>query len=218
MNRFSLFTLAILLLLTWTACDDNESFVGSDTLITETRNVEDFSGVRISDGTTATITFGQDQDLAITVNDNLSDRVRTEVRNGVLEVSLRNGNYRNIDLSVAIVIPDLDFLRVTDGAEATATGFDGLTDLQVEVSDGGDAEIEGSVEALDIVCSDAGDVEAFGLTARQCEVRVSDGADVYVTVTDLLTGRVSDGGDLFYRGQPQLDVTTTDGGSVTDAN
>ncbi|MTB50560.1 DUF2807 domain-containing protein [Lewinella sp. W8] len=218
MNRFSLFTLLGLLLLSWTACVDNETFVGSDTFVTETRSVDAFSGVRISDGTIATITFGAEQDLALTVNDNIADRVLTEVRNGVLEVGLRNGNYRNIEVSVDIVIPNLDFLRVTDGADATATGFDALTDLRLEVHDGGDVTLAGTAETLDIVCSDAGDINAFDLMATRCEVRISDGADVSVSVSDLLTGRVSDGGDLFFRGQPELDVTTTDGGRITDAN
>lgn len=200
------------------SCFDGDTYVGSDTFTTEERIVDNFTGLHISDGTEATVRFGEERSVFIRVNDNLVDRVRTEVRSDVLVVELRNGNYRNTDLSVEITVPDLSFLRASDGAKINAGPFSGLDDLQLEASDGAKITVAGSTESMQVRASDSGKIFAFDVETEDCDAVVSDGAEVEVSVIDALTGRVSDGGRVFYHGAPTISVATSDGGRVVDAN
>ncbi|MEL6356984.1 MAG: head GIN domain-containing protein [Bacteroidota bacterium] len=210
--------LVILLFLTISACDDTESFVGSDNIITEDRAISNFTGVRASENIIVNITAGTENSVIVRANDNIIDRVRTEVSGNVLQIGLRNGNYRNIDISAEIVMADLSFLRASDAAEITAGAFDNLDELRLEATDSGEIEVTGSTTELSIVSSDGAEIRAFGVSAIRCDVNVSDGADAEVNVSQEITGRVSDGGDLFYRGNPILNVSTSDGGEVINAN
>ena len=210
--------LIALLFVTITACDDVDSFVGSDTIITEERAFSNFTGVRASENIIVNITDGAENTVLVRANDNIIDRVRTEVSGNILQIGLRPGNYNNIEISVEITVTDLSFLSASDAAEITASVFDDLDELRLEASDSGEVTAAGNTTELSVVSSDGAEIRAFDMTAIRCDANVSDGADAEVTVSDEITGRVSDGGDLFYRGNPTINVSTSDGGEVINAN
>ena len=219
MRQTSIFFLLLFCVSFWSSCDDEDLYVGANNLATEERFVAVFTGLRISDNMRATVNFGDEAEVLLTANENILDRIRTDVDNGVLEVSLLRGNYRDIDISLEITIPELSFLKSTDDAEIVAGTFLDMDELRLEASDDAEIAIMGTVNELTLQSSDGAEVHAFDLIATTCDARVSDGADAEVTVENSLSGRVTDGGDLYYRGTPNtIDVSTYDGGEVIDAN
>ncbi|MEM7572722.1 MAG: head GIN domain-containing protein [Bacteroidota bacterium] len=218
MRQLSVYFLFLLCSTIWLSCDDEELFVGANTLATEERFVAVFSGLRIADDMQATVTFGDEVEVLLTANDNLLDRIRTEVNGGILEVSLLRGNYRDVDISLAITLPDLSYLKATDDAEITAGTFLDLDELQLEASDDAKISVMGTVATLNLRSTDGAAINVFDLLATNCDAQVSDGADAETTVQNNLSGRVTDGGDLFYRGNPTIDVSISDGGELIDAN
>lgn len=218
MRQLSVYFLVLLCSTIWMGCDDEELFVGANTLATEERFVAVFSGLQIADDMQASVTFGDEAEVLLTANENLLDRIRTEVNNGILEVSLLRGNYRDVEISLAITIPDLSYLKATDDAAITAGTFLDLDELELVASDDATISVMGTVTELNICSTDGAAINAFDLLATNCDAQVSDGADAEITVQNSLSGRVTDGGDLFYRGNPTIDVSTSDGGELIDAN
>jgi hypothetical protein len=216
--RNTLYFTALCLALAFGSCDAQKTYVGSNDFVTKELNLAGFTGVLVSDGTEATITHGAEFSVVIRVNDNLLDRVRAEVNDGVLFVAFESGSYRREELSLTVTMPTVATLRAVDGGVIDAGPFQGLDQLQLEAYDAGRIAFSGTAAALQLRAADAGKVRAFELSAAVCEAKVSDGARVELRVTDALTGQVSDGGRIAYRGTPTVEVRTSDGGRVIQAN
>ena len=77
-------------------------------------------------------------------------------------------------------------------------------------------DLAGSCGKLQVRVSGSGDVNAYGLSAREVEAVVSGSADIKVTASEALKARVSGSGDIHYRGNPEnLDTRTSGSGDVS---
>ncbi|MEM6769457.1 MAG: DUF2807 domain-containing protein [Bacteroidota bacterium] len=219
MTRLFFPLVAIALVMTFSACDNNDTFVGSDTITSDIRDVSSFTEIEMEDAIGATVTFGTEQSVTVRVNDNLVDRVNTTVSRGKLLISLQNGNYRNVDLEVTIVMPDLNNLKLSDACRANVDGFQGAENMVVDINDASRLTVTNtSVTNLTADVMDASNVEAFGLSADEVMVNVRDASTVEITANNTLSGTVRDASTLRYRGNPTETVEVADASRVLDAN
>lgn len=175
--------------------------------------------MEISDAITTDIVFGTEQSLTVTVNDNLQERINTTVNNGKLTIDLQNGNYRNVDLEVTIVMTSLQDLKMRDACRVTVAGFENLADLILDINDASRLTISNSsVTNLTAGVMDASNIEAYGLTADEVTVNVQDASSLEITAINSLNGRVRDASTVRYRGNPPETVEISDASRVIDAN
>ncbi|MEO0725653.1 MAG: DUF2807 domain-containing protein, partial [Bacteroidota bacterium] len=78
----------------------------------------------------------------------------------------------------------------------------------------GDIELDGSADDISIGISGSGDVDAMGMTAQNCDVRVSGSGNVKVHATQQLNVRVSGSGDVYYRGNPNVQSRISGSGDL----
>lgn len=219
MTRLLFPLVAIALVMTIASCDNDNSFVGSDNITSEIRDVALFTDIEMSDAITADITFGTEQSLTVRVNDNLQVRVNTTVSNGKLTIDLQNGNYRNVDLDVSIVMTSLEDLKMRDACRANVSGFIGAANLILDVNDASRLTImNSSVANLTADVMDASNVEAFNLSADEVVVNVQDASSLEITANNSLTGRVRDASTVRFRGTPTETIEISDASRVIDAN
>ena len=219
MSRYFILILFFSILFLTTACEDQNSFIGSANLIDQTRNLDNFTEVEVGSLIKVTIRQGSEYTVTLRANDNLIDQITTEQRGNTLMIELPNGSFREVSVEAEIVMPDLRGLTQTDASDGVIEGFLGLNNLRLEVKDAGDLTITNtSVQNLEAIVSGEGNINAFGLTAQEATVTVKDAGDLELTVDDRLAGTVADAGDLYYRGDPVLDVSLADAGELINAN
>lgn len=215
-----LFTLLAITILFVSSCEEDSPFVGSDTIVTETRTVTGFDRILLTGVVDVNIVEGTNFSVTVRGNDNLLDQIETQLRDATLEIGLASGNFRNITADVDIVMPSLAGLELTATADAAAQNFSNLSALTVDISGTGSVSISNSsTDLLTANLSGTGDMNAFGLTATTAEVNTTGSGSAELTVTNSFEGTIAGTGDVRYRGFPRsLFFNITGSGELVDAN
>jgi hypothetical protein len=241
--RYSTAGMAFLLLLVLTAaaCSPvmtiglGDGVRGSGNMITETRDVSDFSGVQLMTSGNATITVGEANSLTIEAEDNIMPLLTSEVRSGVLEL----GTASNTSISTSrgwqytITVESLDLLEITGSGDATVNGTVDSNlrvqiagsgdatlsavdsaDLQVEISGSGDVDASGSATDLTVRIAGSGSFHGFDLTSEDAAATVTGSGRVEVHATGNLSATVAGSGDITYDGSPSVSESVTGSGDV----
>ncbi len=227
----------ILLIFALTALNVSAFSTGSDK--TETRNLKDFHAVKVSSGIDLYITMGDEEKVKVVADDELIDRIITEVKDGTLEIYMKNNNFFNWSFNsksrkVYISVKELNEIHASSGSDVVSdntlkgesldvkasSGSDVTLDIvyknfSLDTSSGSDAKISGKTKNFTAEASSGSDIKAKDLESVICKVKVSSGSDATVTVSDELHAKASSGGDVVYYGSPQTkDIEESSGGDV----
>jgi hypothetical protein len=170
---------------------------GSGVLVTESRALDPFDAIEISDGLDLRLTVDPraSTEVSVTFDDNLIDQVRTEVDGGVL------------------IIDSTGSFNITGGGRFVTVVVTNLTSL--EASGGSDAEGTGKLDTLSLEASGGADVDLSDLTVKQVSIDVSGGADVVVNPTESVVGKASGGSDVTVIGDAvTIDIETSGGADL----
>ena len=169
---------------------------GSGNIATVERGVPAFDRIHISEGLDLALEFGPGgQRVMVTYDDNLVDRISTEVIDGELIIEIAESfRVTGSGRFVTVKTPELTILEADSGADIRATGATGSVRL---VASGG-ASLDFSL-----------------LNVTDIEVEASGGAYVAVTATGAVTGEASGGAEVLVIGDPaRVEVTAVGGAQV----
>lgn len=201
------------------------------------RSVGDFHGIRIGGGIELYLTQGGEEAVAVSANDpDYRDRLRTEVRDGILHIYLDDKFHwgwvgHNLKLRAYVSCKVLDELRSSGGSTVhidetikserldlhvsgggVVRGKFEAGEMTAGISGGGNLYLSGTAGSLTVHVSGGGDIYGYDLATDSCEARVSGGGDVFVTVNKTLDATVHGGGDIRYRGNGSIRESHTFGG------
>jgi hypothetical protein len=205
----------------------------STEIISEERQVSDFSGIDMSAPGVILLSQGNTVSLSISGSDNLVPLVTTNVSSGILSIepaedfvvtSFSNENM----LTYAIVVKDLNSLIVSGvgdvqidqlaAPDLTLTMSGGgrvrisqLTagELNLILSGAGSVELAGEADRGTIEISGAGKVSSPDLKIRSASITVPGFGSATLWVTDQLTGNISGAGSVSYYGAPSTELSAT---------
>jgi len=206
----------------------------------ETRDLSNFHGVSVSSGVDAELIKGDHNEISITVDGIDIERVKTEVKNGVLVVSVKSKNswfgaWKKKDIDVIITYTDeLETLRASSGSKLSADHIIYTDDLEIDISSGANVDLDidatdvdidmssgsyakiGGVTAVAYVKTSSGaTLSAFDLRADKASTKGSSGSSSSITVVNSLRADVSSGASVRYKGNPvETDIDKSSGGSV----
>ena len=207
------------LILTLGSCEDDDRFVGSNRRATETRPVADFAEIEVGDALTVEVSASSQFLVTVHGNDNLMDRIVTEVREDRLTIEMLPGSYRDLDVTVLIEMPELGLLSLSGASHGRITDLPaGAEKFALELSGASTATVEkASATNLSLGLSGASDANLYGLEAKVAEVNLSGASEASIRVEEQITGSLSGGSILHYRANPTVNVATS-GGSRVDHN
>jgi hypothetical protein len=226
-------SLLILVLVASSGCSAVLGERGSGDVTTETREVDEFTGIALEGEGRVEIEVGDSTSLTIEAEDNLLPLLTSEVSGGVLVL----GTTREVDPTEEIVYhvisTGVERLQVSGsgqidspvvGGEAVAIGVSGsgevrvddatANDIQVDISGSGFVEISGEADTLEVTISGSGSLDAEALTVMTADVTIPGSGDVVVDVVDHLEVDVSGSGTVEYLGSPEVDSNISGSGSV----
>jgi len=191
----------------------------------ELRSAKGYHGVSVSDGIDVYLSQGDQETVAVSAEEiKWRDRIRTEVKNGILTIWLdrkgftwSNGNKK---MKAYVSFTSLDRLSVSgasnmyvDGVIATrslnidlagASDFKGainVDELKLDLSGASDARITGTVTGITTVSSSgASDLKGFELVTDTCNAHASGASDIRITVNKELNVHASGASGIYYKG------------------
>ena len=197
------------------ACDGGVFGVrGSGNVITESHDVSGFNQIAVLGSGNVVVDVNGSESLTVEAEDNIMPLLKTEVRNGRLELSVESSISPTVEVKYTITAATLDGLSISGSGNVAATGIDAEA-FDVEISGSGKVEPVGTAETLTLGISGSGRYAGEGLIASVGTVRVSGSGDAVVHVTDDLDAEVAGSGSVKYIGEPSLTTSISGSGDIS---
>ncbi len=105
-----------------------------------------FEGVELEGSFNVDIRQGTQQNVVVTGNENIIDKLKMDVMDGVLYLSLEPGNYFNYELQVNLTMPTLKKVVLSGSGDIKIGTFVNLNELEVSLDGSGDIDSDGVLE------------------------------------------------------------------------
>src|SRR5688572_8019121 len=212
--------------------NDGEVFMGpgergSGNVVTENREVSNFRAVEIDYPAEVFVQQGSQESLKIEAEDNLLPNLKTQVRNGILEIFYKRENGQHVNptktVKITIVVKDLTNVEFNSAGELTIDGLKTnsldvslsgagnldldrvqIKDLGVNLSGAGSMTASGTAEDLDLNISGFGDFKGADLHGQVARVNISGAGTATVWVDDKLDAVISGAGSIRYYGSASV--------------
>ena len=239
-KRLLLVMLLIGMMLAANACSVGLKVIrGSGTVITETRQINNFDSIELSGSGKVIVTQGGSKSLTIETDDNVMKYVESEVEGGTLKLGLVTGNPTGVNIQTFsqlvfyVGVDDLTSLTVsgsgniesdrveTDSLKATVSGSGviQLADLSAsmvnaDISGSGEIELAGDVTTQAAKIGGSGKYLGGDLCSESVTVSVSGSGNATVCATERLDADVSGSGFINYYGRPSLKTSGSGSGNI----
>ena len=197
---------------------------------TEKRNVGPFHGVDFRGVGRVILAPAEEASVEVSAEQSVIERIVTEVRDGVLVVSIRwwfgllFQAWHLRDLEVRLKVKDLRNLSLSGAGTVESDGRLGVEELdlrlsgagrvalelqgrkvRVRLSGAGSIELAGEVEEQELQLTGAGSIDAERLSSKRSRVRSSGAGECRLRVSDTLEAAISGAGSVLYRGSPRIE-------------
>ena len=156
---------------------------GSGNLVTQRLAHSGFSGIEVGGSWQVTVRPGP-YDVQVTVDDNVLDDLRVEVRGDALHFGLRPQlRLRRVTLRAQVTMPALDVVGVSGSGDVTFSDFESPS-LGLSVTGSGDVNGSGiSVGVLAAGVSGSGDITLEGCATESAAVSITGSGDIMLNGT-----------------------------------
>jgi hypothetical protein len=200
---------------------------GSGNVVTEAREVSGFRAIEVSYPAQVLVMQGNEESLKIEAEDNLLPNLKTQVRNGTLEIFYKRENGKHVNptktVKITIIVKDLAEVDFTSAGELTieklksdnldvslsGAGNLDLDDIRVKglgvnLSGAGSMTASGVADNLDLNISGFGDFKGADLHGKVARVNISGAGSATVWVDEDLTAGISGAGSISYYGSASV--------------
>ena len=194
----------------------NSTTEGSGVPAAQARDVAAFNSVELAGSNNLLIRVGEKQSIVVRADDNLLDRVTTEVQSGKLVIANTPGGLEaKTPMGVEVSVPTLNALMLTGSGNIVVNGIE-TESLKVTLPGSGTLTGSGTATRLEVTVGGSGTVQFTRLVANDVRAVVSGSGSIFITATKSLDASVSGSGAILYAGNPQ-DVTrsVTGTGAIT---
>ena len=208
----------------------------------EKRTVASFHGIEVGTGIVLTLTKGNSEEVAVSASETqYRDKIVTEVVNGILKIHYEtktgaiNRQNQTKGLKAYVSYTSLDLLHVSTGAKVNIDGklespsldlkanTGGLVNgeinigtLKVDQNTGSKITLTGKVDQMNAAGSTGSKFMGENLNTNSCNVEMSTGAGIYISVEKQLSVKANTGGYIKYKGTASInEVKTNTGGRVS---
>jgi hypothetical protein len=232
---------AIVIALVFIACD-NDTIVGEGPIVTEEISIENFRGIETYGDDNVHVSYGETQKVTVTGYQNIIDNLETDVQNGIWEIELKNGNYKNSQLTINIVMPLLNVIELQGSGSIEISDFESDTNVAVNLYGSGNITLNSNIGCenltinmegsgviyamgnfqdlinLTIDMDGSGTYSGFSNSSVNCYIDISGSSTCNVTVETILAVKISGSGVVNYKGNPAITSNISGSGKINDFN
>jgi hypothetical protein len=183
----------------------------------QTRDVAKFTRIDNRASVDVRLHVGEPQRVRVRAGEKVIDDVRTQVRDGTLQVTFDHDGWGGSDVVVEASVPAL---TAVDASGSGDIDVDGIEADAFELRSDGSADIAlaGTAGRLAVDMDGSGDAELGDLAAREAHVFVGGSGDADVRADDRLDVTVDGSGDVRYHGNPELTQNVDGSGDLSRAD
>ena len=195
------------LLLAMLACSAvpvaSNAVVGSGKVISETRNVSGFTGVRLAGFGDVDVKIGPAESVVVQADDNIVPLIETTVSNGKLIIRTNPLTIirRTSGIHVSVVAKSVDELTLGGSGNIHAAGMTGPK-LVVALPGSGDITVTGKTDNATIMLLGSGNIYCDGLQAHSVGVQIMGSGNVTAYADQRLDASIFGSGNVRYSGEP----------------
>jgi len=189
---------------------------GSGNIVSEAREIKDFKSIEVSGVFNVEVVAQKDFSVQVEADDNLLQYIKTEVHNGVLEISTTKRIKSKSGLKIRIAAPDLEKVESSGAAKIFVSGLKN-TGFNLSTSGASKVELAGETDKLVIDVSGASKIEAENLKARAASIDSSGASKISVFATESVRADASGASRITYSGGATDVVKKTSGASSVSA-
>lgn len=208
----------------------------------EVRTIGSFTGIAVSGGIDLYLSSGDEAVAVSSSKPELTEHIKTEVKNGVLTIGFESKSGININwnenrrLKAYVSCKTLNSLSASGGSDVLIDGiiksselrvhlsggsdFKGKVDvenLRVDQRGGSDVNIAGKAATLSVEASGGSDFNGYDLITEICNLQASGGSDIEITANKELSAQATGASDIHYKGQPNVKEAKASGASSVKA-
>lgn len=170
---------------------------GNGKVVTNERNVSDFTAISIISSADVVLTQGDKIAVIVETDENLQEKVTTKVSGGDLEIGIKGSISRVTKMTVYVTVVNLQRVNISGSGDVDSKGVIRGNDLEIHINGSGDVEMDlqtksvvaringsGDIELsgiqgnLELFVNGSGDFEADGVRLDQCNISVNGSGDV----------------------------------------
>ena len=185
----------------WGSSSSPGTTQGSGVAAQETRTLPMFTAIDLAGAGKVDVRIGREQMVVVTADDNIVERVTTDVRDGRLVIANDGSFTTKIPLSVAVTVPGLERASLTGSGSVDVEGIRAEA-FVLRLPGSGMIRVSGVVDQLDAGLAGSGDAELANLIAREVTASVSGSGRMHVYAAEELDASVSGTGVIEYGGSP----------------
>lgn len=241
-SGLSILFIAFLAVISFSSCR-RDIISGSGNVVSEARKVSPFDVISVNAPVKAHIRVspGSVQSVQLKGYKNLLERIKVEVMNGRLSLSVEEEVVINTDENIIaeIICPDLGHIIAEGTSEIEIEGdiknkeftasLGGASDVLINniATDRFIANISGAARLAvqagqathaDIKVSGAGNIKAYGLVCSQANANVSGAGFIRLNATQKLNAKITGAGNISYKGTPAITSSVSVAGALKNAN
>ncbi|MCA9887575.1 MAG: DUF2807 domain-containing protein [Anaerolineae bacterium] len=203
MRQISILLSIILALIGLSACT-TQAVIGSGEIVTETRDVSAFTGVRLADTGEVTITVGEPQAITVTAYENLLPLLKTTVEDNVLVIELAASDSSYItdtQIEYTISVPSLDYINLGGTGNITIHNLD-TENFVADIPGPGNLTADGTVTEQTIDINGLGSYYGFDVISETTTIMLGGPGIAEVYATGTLNATIIGKEDIVYKGDP----------------
>jgi hypothetical protein len=221
---------------------DNNCIHGEGPIVEQELTLSEFSKIDLEASFNVIVSQGPEQKVLAVGNQNIIDRLNTNVSGNQWDIGFDRGCYSNFDLTIYITVPSIDQVKLSGSGCVEMEDFNQSNDLTVSISGSGDFsmnEFESAVklyvtisgsggfrankeitcfENLNVKVSGSGSFHGYLIEVKDCTASASGSGNCYDFADEILNATTSGSGSIFYKGNPSVDSHSSGSGRVHHSN
>lgn len=189
----------------------------------ENRKVDSFKEIELKGSMDVYVTVGKKRSLRVVADDDMMDKIVTDVKGDTLVVKLKRGRYHDVGkMKIYVTVKNLEGAEVKGSGDMTVKGtiksknFEAAVkgsgdlvlenvkanDLELDIMGSGDMSVTGSCDTLDLDIMGSGNLEAKNVKCDNAKVAIMGSGDADIHANKSLTATIMGSGDITVYGNP----------------
>lgn len=180
----------------------SKTIEGSGEMVEVARDLDDFDKIENKTCLDMIVEVGPKTSAVLTIDDNLADIIKTEVKRGKLILDFEESCSSRSRCMVRLTVPQLESVRVYGSGDAEVAGLRG-EEFSLHIYGSGDAVLAGETGTFRLKIFGSGDVRAKDLRADAAKVSIMGSGDVVLTAEQEIGASIFGSGDIVCYGDPE---------------
>ena len=240
MKKVIFFVTSCVLVL-FTSCENNDH-VGEGDFISKDLSLNSFNKIVSSGSFNVIVSNGDQQKVTVTGYSNIIEKLQTNIENGNWNIELKKGHYKNADLTINIIIPELNRAILEGSGEIRINNFKSNENVSIGVSGSGNifinenqgcenlsVTIEGSgnvylnnnfinLSYLNLKMKGSGNYDGFVNLSPKVDLNMEGSGNCNLFVTERLNAQINGSGNVNYKGNPMVISKIKGSGTINNKN